>query len=91
MNYLVHLEGVATMVNTGILRLNTINDLMAYRFFIAVNNPIVQELELHKYKEYYKGIYDLYPLWAKRIRKDMPLKETELNRLVEHEYFMGQE
>lgn len=77
-NYLVHLEGVATMVNTGILRLNTINDLMAYRYFIAVNNPIVQKLELQKYREYYKGIYDLYPLWAKQIGKDMPLQGSKL-------------
>lgn len=31
-NYLVHLEGIATLVNTGVLRLSTINDLMAYRY-----------------------------------------------------------
>lgn len=49
-NYLVHLEGVATLVNTGVLRLKTINDLMAYRYFIAVNNPVVQELELNNYQ-----------------------------------------
>ena len=77
-NYLVHLEGIATMVNTGILRLNTINDLMAYRYFIAVNNPAVQELELSEYQEYYKGIFNLYPVWKKKLGKNMPLKETPL-------------
>ena len=56
-NYLVHLEGVAALVNNGVLRISAINDLMAYRFFIAVNNPVVQELELKPFKEYYKGIY----------------------------------
>jgi hypothetical protein len=76
-NYLVHLEGIATMINTGILRLSTINDLMAYRFFIAVNNPVVQEMELFKYKAYYHGIVELYPVWAKKM-KDMPLEGSRL-------------
>ena len=76
-NYLVHLEGVAALVNNGVLRISAINDLMAYRFFIAVNNPVVQELELKPFKEYYKGIYKLYPEWAKKL-KSVPLRENEL-------------
>lgn len=72
-NYLVHLEGVATLVNTGVLKITTISNLMAYRFFIAVNNPVVQELELNEYREYYKGIEELYDKWH---TKDMPLSET---------------
>lgn len=76
-NYLVHLEGVAALVNNGVLRISAINDLMAYRFFIAVNNPVVQELELKPFKEYYKGIYKLYPEWAKKL-KSVPLGENEL-------------
>ena len=63
-NYLVHLEGVAALVNNGVLRISAINDLMAYRFFIAVNNPVVQELELKPFKDYYKDIYKLYFEWA---------------------------
>jgi len=76
-NYLVHLEGVAALVNNGVLRISAINDLMAYRFFIAVNNPVVQELELRPFKEYYKGIYRLYPEWAKKM-KSVPLGDNAL-------------
>ena len=76
-NYLVHLEGVAALVNNGVLRISAINDLMAYRFFIAVNNPVVQELELKPFKEYYKGIYRLYPEWTKKM-ESVPLGENEL-------------
>lgn len=76
-NYLVHLEGVAALVNNGVLRISAINDLMAYRFFIAVNNPVVQELELKPFKAYYKGIYKLYPEWAKKL-KSVPLGGNEL-------------
>lgn len=74
-NYLVHLEGIATLVNSDVLRLKTINDLMAYRYFIAVNNPVVQDLELKPYKDFYKGCYDIYPDWEKYIGT-MPLKDT---------------
>lgn len=78
-NYLVHLEGVAALVNNGVLRIAAINDLMAYRFFIAVNNPVVQELELKPFKDYYKGIYKLYPAWAKKL-KSVPMGENALVR-----------
>lgn len=62
-NYLVHLEGIAALINTGVIRLKSINDLMAYRFFISVNNPVVQELELYPYSNYYNGIFDLFDEW----------------------------
>ena len=81
-NYLVHLEGIATLVNSGILRLNTINDLMAYRYFIAVNNPVVQKLELIPYKPYYNGCFTIFEEWSKTT-DDMPMKETPLAEISE--------
>ena len=74
-NYLVHLEGIATLISTGVIRLKTINDLMGYRFFIAVNNPVVQQIELFPYAAYYKGIFALFDEWKNN--KDMPLNEKE--------------
>lgn len=64
-NYLVHLESVASLVNTRTLRLEAISDLVAYRYFIAVNNPYVQKYELIPYKEYYAGCYKIYNKWKK--------------------------
>lgn len=78
-NYLVHLESVATLVKDNVIRIKSINDLMGYRFFIATNNPVVQRLELAEYKEFYRGIYEVYPEWAKTMGGDMPMSE---NRLV---------
>ncbi len=77
-NYLVHLEGVATLVEDNVLRLKSITDLMAYRYFIAVNNPVVQKLELLEYKEFYKGIFAIYESWAKVVGAEMPLAEYRL-------------
>lgn len=87
-NYLVHLEGIATLVNNGVLRLDAINDLMAYRYFIAVNNPVVQKLELDPYKEYYNGLVSINTEWSKKMRDNMPLKGTawQPNKSEENKY-----
>ncbi len=80
-NYLVHLEGIATIVRKGVIDLETMDDLLAYRFFIAVNNPVVQEKELYKYKEYYKGIFWLHQKWTEHWIKEnrvIPLSGTSL-------------
>lgn len=68
-NYLVHLESVATLVNHDILRLEVISDLVAYRYFIAVNNPYVQNCELIPYRDYYRECYKIYKRW-KKLMKD---------------------
>lgn len=63
-NYLVYLEGVAALVDEGVLHLDVITNLMAYRYFIAVNNPVVQEKELKPYEPYYRGIFHIYEKWS---------------------------
>lgn len=87
-NYLVHLEGIAALVNEGVLHLNVITDLMAYRYFIAVNNPLVQEIELIPCRDYYRGIFRIYKKWSRKLGKGkIPmeehslLKHRELNRI----------
>lgn len=80
-NYLVHLEGIAALVSEGVLHLDTITDLMAYRYFIAVNNPIVQKKELLPYEDYYRGCFRIYDEWSKKIGADkVPMAEYALNR-----------
>lgn len=63
-NYLVHLEGIAALIKNGVIHLDAIDDLMSYRYFIAVNNPVVQDMELLPYHDYYKGCFDIYKDWA---------------------------
>ena len=77
-NYLVHLEAVASLINNDAIRLDSVNDLIAYRFFIAVNNRDVQEYELMPFKDYYRGCYILYERWKgvmKRKHLEIPMKE----------------
>lgn len=80
-NYLVYLEGVAAIVNAGVVRLSAIDDLMAYRYFIAVNNPVVQKFELVPYQEYYQGLIKLFKKWAEK-NTSMPMAETRLDLVL---------
>ena len=83
-NYLVHLEGIAVLVKTNVLHIGVIDDLMSYRYFIAMNNPIVQELELLEYLDFYKGCFDIYDAWVKELREQgitPPMYDADTNNL----------
>lgn len=68
-NYLVYLEALAAIVERNVLHIDVIDNLFSYRFFIAVNNPIVQEMELIPYEQYYKGIFSLSREWTTRYKE----------------------
>ncbi len=73
-NYLVYLEALAALIDQNVLHLRVINDLFSYRFFLAVNNPVVQLGELFPYAEYYRGIYKLSERWIKeQSKKGLPV------------------
>ncbi len=72
-NYLVYLEGLAPLVFKNVLPLETIDDLLAYRFFLAINNKEVQKDQLFAFPDYYKGCFKLYKVW-KKYRKDRGLQ-----------------
>lgn len=80
-NYLVHLEGIAAIINNGVLHLDVIDDLMAYRYFIAVNNPVVQKMELLEYANFFQGCFNVYQRWKKVLKKqksEIPMIENDL-------------
>ena len=72
-NYMVYLEGLAPLVLRGVLALDHVDDLMAYRFFLAVNNKEIQEKELKRFAEYYRGCFKLYKVWS-QYRKEKHLE-----------------
>ena len=63
--YLEWSETLAALVNAGLLQISKIDNVMSYRFFLIVNNKQVQDRELIPSREFYRSIYDLYPLWSK--------------------------
>jgi len=77
-NYLVYLESLAALEGRRIIHLDVIDDLFSYRFFLAVNNPVVQENELYPYKDFYKGIFRLSEKWVTEHEKGgipIPMKQ----------------
>ena len=85
-NYLVHLEGIAALINNGVIHLDAIDDLMSYRYFVAVNNPIVQKLELLEYPDYYKGCIGIYDAWVNELQKQgitPPMYHEKKNNLTQ--------
>jgi len=63
--YLECLEGLAPLVFNKILTIERMDNLMEYRFFIAVNNPHVQVFHLKVFPTYYRGCFKLYRVWKK--------------------------
>ena len=91
-NYLVYLEGLATLVNRNVLTIESIDDLFAYRFFLAMNNEEVQRDQLFKYPDYYRGCFKLYALW-KGYRKEQKLSilqnETSIDKWIHFEEYIN--
>ena len=73
-DYLVYLESLAIMVENGVIRIQDVDDLFSYRFFLAVNNPVVQEHELLPFSDFYQGTYRLCRRWIQNHRrKQIPI------------------
>ncbi len=97
-NYLVYLEGMASCVHQDQLAFESIDDVFAYRFFIAVNNPEVQSLELVRCAQYYRGCFRLYEEWVEyrestgkyKENYDIPLEETSLDKCKDYELYIQQ-
>lgn len=86
-NYLVYLEGLAPLILQDIVSLDTVDDLFAYRFFLAMNNPVLQKNELFVYPDYYRGCFKLYRKWKEyREKKGLPILCVK-NALDEWLYF----
>ena len=77
-NYLVYLEGLAPLLNTKVLTFERIDDLFAYRFFLAVNNREVQSDQLFEFPDYYRGCFKLYEDWKNyRNSKGLAILQSE--------------
>ena len=87
-NYLVYLEGLASLILNDVLKLEHVDDLFAFRYFVAMNNRTVQRDQLFQYPQYYRGCFMLYEKWS-RYRKDHKLEillnETSLEKWIKYE------
>ena len=64
-HYLCYFNLLANLLerNVSIVNMNQINEIFAYRFFIAVHNPEFQNIEFVKNRRSYMNIFRLYDRW----------------------------
>lgn len=63
--YLVWVKTLSSLINRRMIKISAIDDLFGYKFFVAVNHPEFQRMELVPYKTAYKGIYKAHKAWKK--------------------------
>lgn len=74
LNYLDFQEGLAMLVEKKILSVEAIDKVFSDRFFLVMNNPEVQKLELIPDALSYQGCYSLYDKWYDyRKEKNLPI------------------
>jgi len=79
--YLQFFEMIANLIEKDSISINDIDRLYGYAFFIATNCQTIQELELLPSKDYYEGIFNIYPTWKKHREKNhkpIPFSDTPL-------------
>ena len=80
--YLEFFENIAVMYQAETLSLNSIDECFGDMFFVAMNNPYIQNREIIPYKEHYIPIIKLYKVWynfRKKNKLKMPYEETPLD------------
>lgn len=91
--YLTFFETVYLLLERDVVDISLIDDLFRYRFFIAVNNPLVQDLELLPDARYYANIYALDYLWNEYRAKQKDYEESPYslrNRNPDYEFYVRQ-
>jgi hypothetical protein len=86
--YLVWVKTLSSLINRRMVKFSAIDDLFAYKFFVAVNHPEIQKMELIPYQTAYKGIYKAHKAW-KQYRKKKGLEiyneKTDLSKVKNYE------
>jgi len=67
--YMQWVETLASLVKSRVVSIAKIDDLLSYRFFLIMNNKVVQEKEIVPCKEFYRGSYLLYEEWKEYKKK----------------------
>ena len=68
-NYLTFFETVYLLICNGVITLEMIDDLFAYRFFLAIHSEFVQQQKLATQPENFKNIFCLEYKWLKYRRE----------------------
>lgn len=82
--YLVWVKTLSSLINRKMIKISAIDDLFAYKFFVAVNHPEIQKMELIPYQTAYHGIYKAHKIWKKyRVKHGLQIynEKTDLSNV----------
>lgn len=82
-NYLVYIESFMPLIERRLIKIYEVDDTFGYRFFTAMNNPVIQENELVPIQQYYPASVRVYKKWKKyrtKRRIPIPLMEFDLEQ-----------
>jgi len=68
-NYLTFFESIYLLVKKGSIKMDILNDLFSYRFFLAVHSNYVQQEKLLSQPQNFKNIFALEKMWIEYRRK----------------------
>jgi hypothetical protein len=86
--YMTFFETMYLLIDRDVVDMKLLDDLFRYRFYIAVTNPQIQEMELIPDAPYYCNIYTLDHLWTKhRERLGEPVDSPTALSLANPRYF----
>ena len=72
--YMTFFEVMYMLIKRDIIKLHMIDLLFAFHFFLLINNPRIQDIELIPCQDYYIDVYKLYYEWTNyRQNKNMPI------------------
>lgn len=77
-NYLTFFETIYLLVESGAIKMKTLDDLFSYRFFLIIHNETIQKMKLVDSPFNFRNIYYLEDIWMK-YRKDhgLPIYKEE--------------
>lgn len=82
-NYLTFFETIYLLVKRKQIQMETLDDLFAYRFFLAVHNETVQNMKLVNEPYNFRNIYYLEEIWMRYRKKrgfDIYREENNLSQ-----------
>ena len=92
--YLNYIKTIAFLVEEKTVTIETLNNVLAYEFFIVINNKSVQELEIKPFADYYHDIFELYNEWTKFLKKnnkDILYGDVALSNLDEYKRYFKED
>ncbi len=68
-NYLTFFETIYLLIEENVMDISAINDLFAYRFFLAIHSDYVQKMKLVNEPYNFRNLYKLEGLWMEYRKK----------------------